>query len=148
MTHKRYVMFYTTERKEPNKTARCQCGDAHLPSSRFSTIDVRDPTVAGHRLSSKRKLPMVDTQFVGCIPSEVVEGQIQLCLRFRCTPVRVPLGPASCRYGSPFPRLGAETPLYPKNANGGAENRVVLLTRKHLRINGFSPGRSIAERWD
>jgi hypothetical protein len=36
----------------------------------------------------------------------------------------------------------------PKNANGGAENRVVLLTRKHLRINGFSPGRSIAERWD
>jgi hypothetical protein len=30
----------------------------------------------------------------------------------------------------------------------GAENRVVLLTRKHLRINGFSPGRSIAERWD
>jgi hypothetical protein len=37
---------------------------------------------------------------------------------------------------------------YPKNANGGAENRVVLLRRKHLRINGFSPGRSIAERWD
>ena len=36
----------------------------------------------------------------------------------------------------------------PKNANGGAENRVVLLRRKHLRINGFSPGRSIAERWD
>jgi hypothetical protein len=36
----------------------------------------------------------------------------------------------------------------PKNANRGAENRVVLLTRKHLRINGFSPGRSIAERWD
>jgi len=38
--------------------------------------------------------------------------------------------------------------LYPKNANGRAENRVVLLRRKHLRINGFSPGRSIAERWD
>ena len=37
--------------------------------------------------------------------------------------------------------------LNPKNANGGAENRVVLLRRKHLRINGFSPGRSIAERW-
>jgi hypothetical protein len=36
----------------------------------------------------------------------------------------------------------------PKNANGGAENRIVLLTRKHLLINGFSPGRSIAERWD
>ena len=36
----------------------------------------------------------------------------------------------------------------PKNVNGGAENRVVLLRRKHLRINGFSPGRSIAERWD
>jgi hypothetical protein len=30
----------------------------------------------------------------------------------------------------------------------GPENRVVLLTRKQLRINGFSPGRSIAERWD
>jgi hypothetical protein len=43
-------------------------------------------------------------------------------------------------------RLG--TCFTPKNANGGAENRVVLLTRKHLRINGFSPGRSIAERWD
>jgi hypothetical protein len=36
----------------------------------------------------------------------------------------------------------------PKNANGGAEHRVVLLRRKHLRINGFSPRRSIAERWD
>ena len=43
----------------------------------------------------------------------------------------------------------ATTRIYdPKNANGGAENRVVLLRRKHLRINGFSPGRSIAERWD
>ena len=30
----------------------------------------------------------------------------------------------------------------------GPEDRVALLTRKHLRINGFSPGRSIAERWD
>ena len=36
---------------------------------------------------------------------------------------------------------------YPKNVNGWAENRVVLLRRKHLRINGFSPGKSIAERW-
>ena len=36
--------------------------------------------------------------------------------------------------------------VQPKNVNGGAENRVVLLTRKHLRINGVSPGRSIAER--
>jgi hypothetical protein len=36
----------------------------------------------------------------------------------------------------------------PKNANGGAENRVVLLRRKHLRINGFSPEGSIVERCD
>jgi hypothetical protein len=40
------------------------------------------------------------------------------------------------------------TLLEPKNTNGRAENRVVLLRRKHLRINGFSPERSIAERWD
>jgi hypothetical protein len=45
----------------------------NLPSSRFSTIDVRDPTVASHRLSSKRKLPMLDTQFVGHIPGDLNE---------------------------------------------------------------------------
>jgi hypothetical protein len=45
----------------------------NLPGSRFSTIDVRDPTVASHRLSSKRKLPMLDTQFVGHIPGDLNE---------------------------------------------------------------------------
>jgi hypothetical protein len=45
----------------------------NLPSARFSTIDVRDATVTGHRLSSKLKLPMLDTQFVGQIPVELNE---------------------------------------------------------------------------
>ena len=39
-------------------------------------------------------------------------------------------------------------PLNLKTRMDGAENRVVLLRRKHLRISGFSPGRLIAERWD
>ena len=45
-------------------------------------------------------------------------------------------------------RAKSDRTYHPKNANGAAENRVIPLTRKHLRINGFSPGRSIAERWD
>jgi hypothetical protein len=55
----------------------------NLPSSRFSTIDVRDPTVAGHRLSSKRKLPMLDAQFLGRIPGDLNEliAQSNLPLR-------------------------------------------------------------------
>ena len=35
--------------------------------------------------------------------------------------------------------IGQPKIVQPKNANGGAENRVVLLRRKHLRINGFHP---------
>jgi len=37
----------------------------NLPSSRFATINVRDANVAGYRLSTERKLRMLDTQFVG-----------------------------------------------------------------------------------
>ena len=55
----------------------------NLPSSGFSTIDVRDAAVAGHRLSSKLKLPMLDTQFVGHIPGDLNEliAQVNLPLR-------------------------------------------------------------------
>jgi hypothetical protein len=44
-----------------------------LPRSRFPTIDVRDAALAGHRLSSKRKLHIFDTQFVGRIPGHLNE---------------------------------------------------------------------------
>jgi hypothetical protein len=55
----------------------------NFPSSRLSTIDVRDATIAGHRLSSERKLPMLDTQFVGRIPGDLNEliAQFNLPLR-------------------------------------------------------------------
>jgi hypothetical protein len=45
----------------------------NLPSSRFATINVRDANVAGYRLSTERKLRMLDTQFVGQIPSDLNE---------------------------------------------------------------------------
>jgi|SRR5215469_10850440 len=45
----------------------------NLPSSRFTTINVRDANVAGYRLSTERKLHMLDTQFVGQIPSDLNE---------------------------------------------------------------------------
>jgi hypothetical protein len=55
----------------------------NLPSSRFSTIDVRDATLASHWLSSKRKLPVLDTQFVDRIPGDlnelIAQSNMPLC---------------------------------------------------------------------
>ena len=71
----------------------------------------------------------------------VAKSQVfQQVMRYLNVDVRAHLPQARMAEGT----LVLERPLLnPKNGNGGAENRVVLLTRKHLRINGFSPGRSI-----
>jgi hypothetical protein len=45
----------------------------NLPSSRFSTIDVRDPIGDGHRLASKYKRSTLDPKFIGHIASDLNE---------------------------------------------------------------------------
>jgi hypothetical protein len=45
----------------------------NFPSSTFVTIDVRDATVTGHRLSRNCTLHMLDTQFVCRIPGDLNE---------------------------------------------------------------------------
>ena len=55
----------------------------NLPSSGFATINVRDAYVAGYRLSTERKLRMLDTQFVGQIPSDLNELIAQSSLSLR-----------------------------------------------------------------
>ena len=55
----------------------------NLPSTRFSTIDVRDAIVGGHRFSSQRILPVLDTEFVGYIPDDLDELIFQFDLPSR-----------------------------------------------------------------
>jgi len=52
----------------------------NLPSSRFSSIDVRDAIVGGDRFSSQRIMPVLYTKFVGHIPDDLNELIVQFDL--------------------------------------------------------------------